>query len=306
MPQRWFAWLSILLFASGLALLATAFNDQKGTDPGAVPENGFLPQKIRSVPIHMEFRFAGERLPTDQFDIRERLERELLVNAYLHSATLLNIKRSRRYFPVIERILREEKMPDDLKYLAVAESALMNGTSSAGAKGIWQFMEPTGKAFDLEINGEVDERLHLEKATRAACRYLRSYKEKFGSWHLAATAYNMGGPRLEKEMKLQRAERFEDLNLNSESSRYLFRMVAIKTLMENPAAYGYDLSDEEYYQALTPVKEVVLEGPVENWGDFARSHGTTYRMLKVYNPWLVSSQLTNKSGKRYVVHIPAS
>jgi membrane-bound lytic murein transglycosylase D len=306
MSNSWFSGIALLLIGSASALLITGFQSRDtAVDPTESRMNAILPQQIRAVALGTTYRFAGEKLNTEQFDIRERLERELLVNAYLHSATLLSLKRTRRYFPEIERILKEEGLPDDLKYLAVAESALVNATSSAGAKGIWQFMEPTAKAFDLEINGEVDERMHLEKATRAACRYLRSYREKFGSWHLAACAYNMGGPRLEKELREQRAERFEELNLNAETSRYLFRIVALKALMEDPAAFGYDLRDEDYYPALNRYREIRVSGPVENWGDFARKHGTHYRMLKILNPWLTSGKLTNKDGKTYLVRVPA-
>lgn len=305
MRSSWILGLSFMLFGAGFTLLILGFDRHAGlSDPSLSARNAMLPQQIRAISLKKAYTFAGESLDLDQFDIRERLERELLVNAYLHSATLLSLKRTRRYFPEIERILKQEGLPDDLKYLAVAESALVNATSSAGAKGIWQFMEPTGKAFDLEINGEVDERLHLEKATRAACRYLRSYRDKFGSWQLAACAYNMGGPRLEKELREQRATRLEELNLNAETSRYLFRIVAIKALMEDPAAFGYDLSEDEYYTALDQYKEIKVSGPVENWGDFARSHGTHYRMLKILNPWLVSGKLTNKAGKTYLVRVP--
>jgi membrane-bound lytic murein transglycosylase D len=304
MRIHWLAVLSFAVLFLGLALVGSSFLTSEfpsGTDPVS---KLLLPQKILSIPMDGPFSFGGEDLRTDQFDIKERLERELLVNAYLHANTLISIKRSKRYFPVIEKILKEEGLPEDLKYLAVAESALANGTSSAGAKGIWQFMEPTGKAFDLEINGEIDERLHLEKATRAACQYLRSYREKFGSWHLAASAYNMGGPSLERDLRVQRAKSYEELNLNSETSRYLFRIVALKTLMENPSAFGYDLTEDDYYPELSNYKEVKVSGPVPNWGDFAVQNGTNYRQLKIYNPWLVASKLTNKAGKTYVVRIP--
>lgn len=259
---------------------------------------------VRSLPMDQTFSFAGEELDFEPFDIKERLERELLVNAYLHANTLLILKRTKRFFPEIERILKEEKMPDDLKYLAVAESGLINNTSSAGAKGFWQFMEPTAKSFDLEINSEIDERYHLEKSTRAACRYLKSYREKFGSWQLAACAYNMGGPRLEKDMAIQSAASLEELNLNSETSRYLFRIIALKAIIEQPELYGFQLSDEDYYPPFPEYKEITVSGPIENWGAFAKKHGTHYRMLKIYNPWLTSTKLTNKAGKTYKIRLP--
>lgn len=295
--------LLLLLLLGGVFFLLLSSRSQ--ATPGSEGEVvRILPQKIRAIPLGKHYDFAGEAVPVDQFDIRERLEREMMINAYLHSATLMSLKRSHRYFPEMTQILKEEGMPDDLKYLAVAESGLANATSSAGAKGLWQFMEATGRAYDLEINDEVDERLHLEKATRAACRYLRSYHQKFGSWHLAASAYNMGGPRLSKEMNLQRATRFEELNLNSETSRYLFRILALKAVMTTPEAFGYDLAPDDYYPPLPPYREVEVNGPVANWGDFAREHGTHYRMLKIYNPWLIGSKLTNKSGKTYTIRVP--
>ncbi|MCI5082914.1 MAG: transglycosylase SLT domain-containing protein [Saprospiraceae bacterium] len=263
-----------------------------------------IPQIVKSVDMDKKFTFAGEILPMDNFDVRERLERELTVNTYWHSSTILTLKESFRHFPMIERILEEEGIPDDFKYLAVAESGLRNVTSPAGAKGFWQFMEATGEYYGLEISSEVDERYHLEKATRAACDYLKDYKKRFGSWLLVAAAYNMGGTRMARSLKEQRADSYFDLNLNVETSRYVFRIVAIKEIFKDPRKFGFYFDESEVYQPLEDYDIVKVTGSVENWGDFAAEHDISYRMLKVYNPWLIDGNLTNRSGKTYEIKIP--
>jgi hypothetical protein len=204
----------------------------------------------------------------------------------------------------MEQILREEGVPEDLKYLAVAESALRNAVSPAGAKGIWQFMKGTGIEYGLEINSEVDERYHLEKSTRAAARFLKSLRNRFGSWANAAGAYNMGSGNMNKHLREQRADSYYDLNLNQETARYMFRLVAIKEIMENPREFGFYLDREDYYPPLDDFRTEEVSSIVENWGDFAVEHGTTYRILKVYNPWLIDNKLSNRSGKTYQIRIP--
>lgn len=263
-----------------------------------------LPQIIRSADLEKSFDFAGEPLPMSNFDVRERLDRELMVNSYWHSSTLLNIKNSIRYFPVIEKILAEQGVPDDFKYLAVAESGLRNAASPAGAKGTWQFLKATGASYGLEINSEVDERYHLEKATVAACKYLKSAKDRLGSWTLAAAAYNMGTGRVARDVNVQRAETYYDLNLNQETARYVFRIVAIKEILNQPNDFGFYLNPGDGYPPLTDYDIITVSGSVENWGDFAVKHGTTYRILKVYNPWLTSSKLVNARRKTYEVKVP--
>lgn len=263
-----------------------------------------LPQMVKSPSLDREFSFAGEALPMDNFDVRERLDRELNSNTYFHSNTLLNLKKAYKYFPTIERILAEEDVPEDLKFIAVAESSLSNATSPAGAKGFWQFMKGTGAEMGLEINSEVDERYHLEKATRAACKYLKRLKDRHGSWSLVAAAYNMGSSRLKSELEKQRASSYYDLNLNAETMRYVFRIVALKTIMEDPGAFGFYLETEDKWQPLPDAYEIEVAGAIENLGDFANKYGTTYRMIKVYNPWLRSSKLTNSRRKSYIVKVP--
>lgn len=263
-----------------------------------------VPQIVKGMDLDQNFEFCGEALPMDNFDVRERLDRELTVNTYWHSSTILSIKSTMRFFPVMERILEEEGVPTDLKYIAVAESALRNAVSPAGARGIWQFMKGTGNEYGLEINSEVDERYHLEKSTRAAAKYLRSLRERFGSWANAAAAYNMGGGNMNKRLREQEAANYFELNLNEETSRYYFRLVAIKNILENPRAFGFYLDKEDYYQPLDNYTTEEVSEAVESWGAFAKERGTTYRLLKVYNPWLIDSKLTNRAGKTYEIRIP--
>ncbi|MFK7808576.1 MAG: transglycosylase SLT domain-containing protein [Saprospiraceae bacterium] len=274
--------------------------ERQNTDSKGEP---FLPQKVAAVDLDRPFDFAGEALPMDNFDVRERLDAQLLRNAYYHSSTVMNIKRAQRFFERIENILAEHDLPSDLKYLAVAESSLTNAISPSGAKGIWQFMTGTGKDYGLEINKEVDERYHFEKATHAACKFLKNKKNKFGSWTLAAAAYNMGARGLSNEMAAQKMDNYYDLNLNRETGAYVFRIVALKELMTNPEAFGFYIEEEDKYQPLEFVN-VKVEESIPNLGDFAKSHGISYRMLKVYNPWLISSKLTVSKGNSYMVKIP--
>ena len=265
------------------------------------------PESLLSIP-HVqatdEFWFAGERIPVENFDVRERLERELIVNSYRHSTTILNLKNSARYFPVMEKILKENGLPDDFKYLAVAESDLRNASSPAGAKGIWQFMEGTAGEYGMEVNSEVDERLHLEKSTRAACAYLKKYKERLGTWALVAAAYNMGPTGLRNEMEAQKSDNFYDLNLSEETNRYIFRLVAIKHVMEHPEQYGFNLHDEQLYPPLDNYALVTVDSSIANLGEFAKQYGASYRMLKIFNPWLKDNKLTNSKRKVYDIKIP--
>ncbi|MCO6488204.1 MAG: lytic transglycosylase domain-containing protein [Phaeodactylibacter sp.] len=292
------AFLTIAIFAS--------YSGQPGEEAATnnSPESNNIPQVIKAVDLSKPFDFAGERLPMDNFDVAERLDRELLVNTYWHSNTVLNIKNAYKYFPVIERILKENDIPEDFKYLAVAESSLRNEVSPAGARGIWQFMNGTAEQYGLETNREVDERYHLEKSTEAACKLLKDYYRRLDSWILTAAAYNAGLSRITREMEEQRAETYFDLNLGSETSRYVFRLVAIKEILSRPQDFGFYLDNAERYPPLDDFRIVEVNSTIENLGDFAREQGTTYRMLKVYNPWLMDSKLPNRSGKVYEVKVP--
>ena len=262
-------------------------------------------QLIKTIDLDREFDLCGEKFPMDNEDVRQRLDAELLKNVYLHSGTILAIKRANSIFPIIEPILKEEGVPDDLKYLAVAESVLSNAISPAGAKGIWQFMKPTAGQYGLEVTEEIDERYHLEKATHAACKYLKGQREQLGSWVLAAAAYNAGPGRIKQDKESQRANSFFEMNLAAdETMRYPFRIVAIKEVMQHPDLYEYNIDKEHLYPVVPKGKIIEVNEPVANWGDFARTHGTNYRELKRLNPWLTAGKLTNKERKTYKITVP--
>ncbi len=247
--------------------------------------------------------FAGERVPLENPDIWERYDKELLKNTYWQSNTLLLYKRAAKYFPLIEPILEKNELPDDFKYLALIESGLENVSSPAGAKGFWQIMKSTAKEFNLEVNYEVDERYHLKKSTQAACEFLTSAKEKFGSWTLAAAAYNMGRSGLQKQMNRQKSYTYYDLLLNNETSRYVFRILAIKEIIENPKKYGFQFRTEDLYENI-PTFEVMVNTSITSWADFSKEYDINYKILKLHNPWLRESYLTNKLKKKYYIEIP--
>ena len=271
-----------------------------GFNPGEPLET---PQRVRPPRLKGYYDFAGEEVPIDEYDVRDRLDRELLTNTFYHSATQHILKRKSRYFPTIEAILREEGVPEDLKYIAVAESAFRDFKSPAGAAGVWHFMKATARQYGLEVNGEVDERYHLEKSTRAAARFLKDLKASMGTWTLAAAAYNRGAAGVRNKIQQQRAEDFYDLNLNAETARYFFRIVALKDICEDPLYYGFFLEPEDTYPPLDDYSVVTVDKSVLNWGDFARQYGTSYRQLKLYNPWLRDTKLTVKSNT-YEVRVP--
>ena len=258
--------------------------------------------KVVAVPIPSQISFAGEQVALDKFEVKERLDRELLVNSYWQSNSLLMIKRSKRAFEIIEPILAEYDVPEDFKYLAVAESGLLNVTSSAGAKGVWQFMQSTAKSYNLEVNGEVDERLHLEKSTIAACQYLKEAHTRFGSWTLAAAAYNRGPAGVERDLKKQQVGDYFDLHLNTETSRYVLRILALKTIFENQTSYGIHLKNEDYYGSISTIN-VVVDSSINNIAEYALQLGTNYHVLKSLNPWLKSNELT-VVNKTYTIKAP--
>lgn len=250
-----------------------------------------------------EADFAGETAPLYISDVRERFERELLVNANLDATTLLNIKRASRAFPVIEPILAKYGVPDDFKYLAVAESGLLNAVSPAGAKGVWQFMENTGKEIGMEITSEVDDRYHLEKSTEAACKYLLSAKQRFGTWTLAAASYNGGFTGVGRQIEMQKVTNYYDLLLTDETARYVFRILALKEVMKHPELYGFTILPEELYKNLN-VKKIEVDSTIVDLADFAKTQGINYKILKIHNPWLRSTKLTNTARKKYTIDIP--
>lgn len=263
-----------------------------------------LAQVINSPDMDKDYFLAGEYIPTHIQEVKERLDREIMVNSFRHSKTMLNMKLASKLFPIIDPILSEEGVPADMRYLAVAESDLMNQTSHAGAKGIWQFMKGTAGDYGLQVNSEVDERYHLEKSTRAAAKYLRSKKEKLGTWAYAMAAYNAGTTGVSNAIKKQKAQSYFDLNMSQETTRYYFRIAAFKEVMEHPEKYGFYVNANDKYPPMTDYSIVEVNSAIENLGDFANTYGISYRQLKVYNPWLISYKLTNKSGKTYEIKIP--
>ncbi|MCE5344735.1 MAG: lytic transglycosylase domain-containing protein [Bacteroidales bacterium] len=247
--------------------------------------------------------FAGEKMPLDNFDTRESLEREILISAYRHSSTILIIKRANRYLPMIEKILKKNNIPDDFKYLAAAESEYSNMVSPAGATGFWQIMPETGKEEGMEINSVVDERYDVEKSTQFACDYFRKSYEKYGNWTLAAASYNGGRNGIDDQIKIQHQNNYYDLLLNEETARYIFRAVAYKLVISDPARYGYDLGKDDLYPELK-YYEVKVDSSITSFSDFAGTFGTNYKLLKLLNPWLRKAYLTPKPNKEYIIKIP--
>lgn len=289
-----------------LALLVLRSNTASDLAPIASKPKPAAPdveQVVHGVPLPQSLSFAGQAVPLADANVRERLDRELLVNTYWHSNTIRSMKLADKYFPVIEPILAKYGIPDDFKYLAVIESGLMNVTSPAGAKGIWQFMPATAKEYNLEVANEVDERYHLEKATVAACKYLANSFRSFNDWALTAAAYNAGKSRISKLMNTQRADNYYDLYLTSETERYVFRILAAKLILSNPQRYGFYIDGTEQYQPVAYRTESVTS--IADIPAYAQQKGVTYKALKLLNPWLRSTKLTErKSKKSYEIKIP--
>lgn len=260
--------------------------------------------QIISPDIPDKITFCGKKISFDRNDMYERFDRELTSIAYSHGSTILMLKRANKYFPVIAPILKKNGVPEDVIYLACAESTLNpRAYSPSKAAGLWQFLATTGKEYGLEINDEVDERYNIEKATEAACRFLKKAYEKYGDWPTVMASYNAGMGRISGELDKQISGNSFDLYLNDETSRYVFRIMAIKTIMENPAAFGYVLSPDQLYHA-ADYDIVTVSEPVEDWALWAKDHGITYAQLKDENLWIKSRSLVNKSGKTYNVRIP--
>ena len=247
--------------------------------------------------------FCGEEVPLDLFFVRERLERELLVNSYLHSSTLLLLKRTTRWFPVMEPLMEKYGLPEDFKYLAMIESSLTNAVSPAKATGFWQFLEGTGKQYNLEINKEVDMRYNVEKETVAACRYLKDSYKKFGDWTLSAAAFNCGNGRITKTMEEQRVDSYYDMLLPEETQRYVYRILALKLITENPEKYGFQICYNGWYQPYD-YKTVTVTESIPDLVEFAYEQGTNLKMLKYFNPWLRGNSLTISAGNSYEIKIP--
>ena len=253
----------------------------------------------------LQMDFAGEQVPTYMADVQERLDKEMVTNMNYHTNTTLVIKRANKVFPIMEPILAKYGVPDDFKYLAVIESSLVNAVSPAGARGVWQFMPSTAKEKGMEVSEQVDERYHLEKSTEAACKYLIAAKEKFGSWTLAAASYNGGMGGIKTKMEEQQVDNYYDLLLTEETSRYVFRILALKEIMKNADKYGFSIPKEALYYQI-PTKKIVVDSSITNLAAFAKSQGVNYKILKLHNPWLRDKVLLNAAGKKYEIEIPTS
>lgn len=258
---------------------------------------------VYALPMPKNLDFSGEKVPMELLDVSEKLDRELLINTYWQSQTMLFIKRSHRWFPVIEPILKAEGVPDDFKYLALIESGFQQVVSPAGATGFWQLMKAAAKENGLEVNAGIDERYHVEKSTYAACAYLKTAKEKFGTWTLAAASYNMGMAGLANQMDRQIATNYYDLVLNEETSRYVFRILAAKLILSKPASYGFVFNEQDLYPELK-YTELKVNTTIKNLPEFAFQQGINYKALKFLNPWLRDDYLPNDSGREYILQIP--
>jgi len=288
-----------VLLVSAFVLLA--FSNKISKDRKlSNPENGY---NIYAIEIPEVLDFCGESIPIHTPDIRERIDRELLVNTYWQSNGLLMFKRAKRYFPIIEPILESYGVPNDFKYLALIESGLQNVTSSAGAKGFWQIMKPTGKEYGLEINSNVDERNNLELSTIVACKYLLKAKAEFGNWTLAAASYNAGIRGVSKQLERQAVSSYYDLLLGEETGRYMFRIVALKEIITHPKKYGFNFLEKDLYSVI-PTYKVKVDTAVSNFVKFAEKYDLNYKQLKIHNPWLRESFLNNNSRKVYSLEIP--
>lgn len=296
--------LLLFIMAGAGWLAAVSFSSQKSD--GDISYQRYFNEnyKIFALNIPTKMTFAGEYVPLEIQDVREKLDHELLVNAYWQSQTLLFNKRANRWFPVIEPILKSEGVPEDFKYLAVIESGLQNVVSPAGATGYWQLLRGTGREYGLEINNEVDERYNIEKSTRAACAYLKEAYEKFGSWTMAAASYNMGMRGLSNQLERQKANNYYDLLLNSETARYIYRTLAVKEILSKPGQYGFHFRPKDLYQPYETYT-VEIDSAVDDFAVFAFAHGVNYKILKILNPWLRDSYITNPTEKTYQIKLPA-
>ncbi len=301
--------LKVLLMSIGLIAIC-AISIQAVHDGHFASENEVASREdstgvytISALKIPENLNFAGEPVPIENPDIYERMDRELLVNTYWQSNALLLIKRAHKYFPIIEPILKEYGIPDDFKYLAVIESGLTQAVSPAGAVGFWQIMKGTGKDYSLEINANVDERYHIEKSTRVACEYLKNSKENFGSWTMAAAAYNAGNTGVLRQLERQQVSNYYDLLLGEETGRYVFRILALKEILKNPLKYGFHFNEAQLYKNI-PTHPVQVDTSVENFARFAQKYKINYKILKLHNPWLREANLSNASGKMYQIEIP--
>ncbi|MFV0590739.1 MAG: lytic transglycosylase domain-containing protein [Draconibacterium sp.] len=302
MEKKWWKMSVPVLLVGNVVLILMLLGSAKPEEPSR--DTSKKEMHFEAVEIPEKVSFAGEPVPLDRFYVKEALDRELLSNAYFHSQTIRFLKLAPRYFSIIEPILKEQGIHDDFKYLALAESSFNpRAISPASAAGFWQFMKGTAVDYGLEVNSEVDERYHIEKATRAACNYLKDAYEKFGNWTMVAASYNRGMTGVQRQMDIQDQDDYYDLLITTETARYVYRIVALKLILEHPEKYNFYISDKEKYPVI-PTKQVEITGSVANFADYAKEHGLSYKVFKDFNPWLRENKLTYSGRKRYWVEIP--
>ena len=302
MRNKYFYFLGAAVFLLAVTQLFMYSTDLKSEDK-LHQEQFNIKYGIFAIVQPEDLNFAGEEIPVYSSEIWERIDKELLKNTYWQSNTMLYFKKSSKYFPIIEPILKRYNIPNDFKYLAVIESGLENVVSPSGAAGFWQIMKATGREHGLEINKEIDERYNLEKSTVVACEYLQEAYNRFGNWTMAAASYNMGKNGAARRIKEQASNNYYNLYLNSETARYIFRIIAIKEIMENPKRYGFMFREKDLY-TMPNLKTIEIDSTIANLSDFAKSHSVNYKLLKQFNPWLRSTSLPDKSRKKYILKIP--
>tara|TARA_B100001769_G_scaffold125662_1_gene98222 strand:- start:427 stop:1404 length:978 start_codon:yes stop_codon:yes gene_type:complete len=291
---------SIFLFLFSIFFLSSSYLNNSDN----IHQQGFNSKyNVYSVLKPNDLKFANELVPNTSLDVWERLDKELLKNIYWQSNTLLYFKRANKYFPIIEEILAKNNIPDDFKYLALIESGFEYTVSPSGAAGFWQIMRGTAREYGLEVNYAIDERYNLRKSTEAACSYLRKAYDEFGSWTMAAASYNMGINGVRRKIEKQETNNYFNLHLNDETSRYVFRIIVIKEIMENPRKYGFVFRDNDLYTH-PQVKQIRVDSTIDNLYSFAKDHNINYKILKKYNPWLRISKLPDESRRVYYIDIP--
>lgn len=297
---------TVFPFAAGVAvtlLLLFQFAFRGGAKPASLSKAAYPEWRAPAIP--QQLSFAGEAVPLERWDIQESFEKELLLNTYSPANILLLLKRSGRYFPVISERLKANGVPDDFKYLCIAESNLHGiAVSRAGAVGYWQFMNGTAPGYGLQTGSYVDERMDIEKSTDAACKYLKTAYKRFGSWTAAAASYNCGMGGYNKQATFQRTDNYYDLLLPEETNRYIFRILAFKHILENAEALGFRLAEDERYDEV-PHRTVTVTSSIGNLAAFAIQHGTTYKILRLMNPWIRGHSLPVRSGESYQIKLPA-
>lgn len=298
--KRFLEIIGILSIMSAAAFFLINGIDKNEADPKPYTHPTY---NIQALELPNNLNLAGEPVPLDIPDVKERMERELLVNTYWQSNGILLVKRANKYFPILEPLLKKYGLPDDFKFLALAESAFIDETSTAGAAGMWHFMKTTGREYGLEINKNVDERYHIEKSTKVAAEYLINSKERFGSWTLAAAAYNAGNYGIAKRLETQQVTNYYDALLPDETERYVFRIIALKEIINHPEYYGFLIENEDLY-TLPKTYTIKVDTAISNIANFAKRYGLTYKEFKIHNPWLRENKLNNKSRKLYEIKIP--